>query len=404
VLQTAHAYTLKTLYSFCSADACQDGKHPYASLLMDAAGNLYGVAAEGGDAGFGAAFELSPPALGKMKWKYRRLYSFCAEPNCPDGAGPDTTLIMDVAGNLYGTTPTGGAYGSGQIFELLPRGKGWIHRDLHDFGGRRNDGRSPQGGLSYVNQESALYDGVSPLYGTAFFGGANGGGVAYRLTKDNRRWKRKTLYSFCAMGSCSDGYRPNGVILDNVGNIFGTTWYGGSDYGVLFEISAESGQRTETVLCDFSVDCKGSVPHGRLLIDGDGALIGVTNTGGATDHGTVFKYSPADGGFTDLYDFCPQADCGADGQYPNDGVTSDSDGNLYGTTFFGGTNNKGTIFRLAPGDPYQETVLYSFCTLKNCEDGESIWSGVIVDASGNLFGTTRWGGAHGQGSIYALTP
>jgi uncharacterized repeat protein (TIGR03803 family) len=313
---TAAADQETVLYSFCAQARCTDGYYPVAGLIMDKAGNLYGTTEHGGawngDYGSGTVFELTPPAAGKTAWTHKVLYSFCAQVNCADGSYPAAGLIMDKAGNLYGTTFQGGAhYGFGTVFELTPPAAG------------------------------------------------------------KTAWTQKVLYSFCAQTNCTDGsYPAAGLIMDKAGNLYGTTEVGGVHW-------------------DFHV----------------------------SRGGTVFELTPPAAAKTAwtqkvLYSFCAQAGC-TDGREPEAGLIMDTAGNLYGTTYFGGSTNHsgrraGVVFELTPNaakTAWTETVTYSFCFKPNyCADGSRPFAGLIMDALGNLYGTTQYGGLHGQGAVFELTP
>jgi len=201
----AHAWTLKTLYSFCAKANCADGQDPMAGLLIDASGNLYGSTSKGGDAGFGTIFRLSPGA--KRGWSFSRLYSFCKKPNCADGSTPSAPLIIDTAGGLYGTTEWGGADAQqGVAFKLAPiQGTNrWSLQVLHKFCLQlycADSGSPNRAGFAYSGGSTGKpYDGVSPLYGTTYQGGTRGAGTVFRLSPvtGKKTWKAKTIYNFCS--------------------------------------------------------------------------------------------------------------------------------------------------------------------------------------------------------------
>ena len=217
-----------------------------------------------------------------------------------------------------------------------------------------------------------------------------------------------TLYQFCpdrAGGSCSDGAFPGGLTMDGQGNLFGTGGGGiqlpcpPSGCGVLFELTP-SGQ--ETVLYSFcaSDGClDGSMPDAGIVINAAGNVFGATFGGGAGNRGTVFEVTPS-GSERVIYSFCTAENC-TDGADPASGVILDSQGNLYGTTLSGGANGAGTVFEVTPSGT--ERVLHSFCSLANCVDGSTPQGGVIIDAKGNLFGTTLKGGVNGAGTVFKLS-
>ena len=427
----APAYTLHTLYSFCTAKGCPDGEQPLTGLLVDPSGNLYGTTSDGGAHKHGGTiFELSPNG---SAWTYSVLYSFCAVKKCADGHAPSSRLIVDTDGNLYGTTEDGGKDGDlssgGTAFELVANAgrTAWTLKDLHDFcseGGKKcTDGEYPYPGvnLTYAGAASgAPYDGVSPLYGTAENEGNSktNGGVAYRLTPNGGTWTDDVLYDFCARKKCADGKTPqSGMILDPSGNLFGMTFRGGQgdDPGTVFELSpAGGGAWKETVLHSFCAQsgcADGANPMGDLVADATGALFGTASQGGTgascgadenpSGCGVVFKLTPGGKASqqTVLYQFCSLGAC-ADGSAPSAGLILDADGNLFGTTENGGAKDSGTVFKLNGG----EQVLYSFCVKKKCSDGALPRAPLIADGAGNLYGTTWTGGAHGQGTVFELTP
>jgi uncharacterized repeat protein (TIGR03803 family) len=339
------------------------------------------------------------------------LYSFCTQANCTDGAYPQAGLIFDQEGNLYGTTLNGGASagkdGYGVVFKLTPEGK---YAALYTFCAQTNctDGAEPEAGL--------VFDKKGNLYGSTLYGGAYGDGVVFKLTP---KGKETVLYSFCApRGSgCADGKWPGaGVILDQKGNLYGTTVEGGASSscngygcGVVFKITPEG---KETVLYTFcaQTNCTdGAAPYAGLIFDQKGNLYGTTYSGGGNGAGAVFKLTPK-GRETVVYSFCAQggSKC-TDGAGPSAGLVFDQKGNLYGTTLGGeAPRSDGVVFELTPEG--KETVLYSFCWQDNCTDGQNPYAGVVFDPKGNLYGTTASGGAsdcfgYGCGGVvFKLTP
>ena len=425
----AQAAKLRTIYSFCSQGGCADGKEPSAGLVMDGAGNLYGTALFGGDGGVGTVFELTPNAR-KTKWKYKRLYSFCAQANCTDGSDPEAALIIDAAGGLYGVTMAGGANDGGVVYKLTPNAKRakWTFSVLYSFCalGDCVDGREPQASLSYTGKESgAPYDGSSPLYGTASQAGANKQGVAFMLTPGAPQWSEEVLYDFCSQSGCADGADPvAAVIVGASGNLFGTTYMGGANNsGTIFELGSISGRftrrtTTQTVLHSFcsSANCAdGAFPAAALHIDSEGNLLGTTFGGGhkgphCTDIGvsgcgTAFKLAPNGAASleTVLYDFCSRKNC-SDGGYPLAGLLIDPSGKLFGATLYGGEKDLspggGALFDLNGS----ETALHRFCPKADCADGVEPEGDLVMDGSGNLFGTNLFLGANGDGgTVFELT-
>jgi uncharacterized repeat protein (TIGR03803 family) len=321
--------------------------------------------------------------------------------NCPAGGDP-SGVIMDSEGNLYGGTLAGGTHDRGVAYKLAPSGQETVLYNFCSLGGDLcTDG--------WAANVSAL-DSEGNLYGTAGFGGANNVGAVYKLTASGQE---TVLHSFCSLAKCADGSAPSGgVIIDSEGNLYGTTIEGGassngsskaSGAGVLYKL-APSGQ--ETVLynfCSLANCADGSLPSGGLLMDSEGNLYGTTLYGGlnggiSAGDGVVYKVDTS-GSETVLCSF-GSASC-PDGTNPNGGVISDSEGNLYGTTGKGGAHGKGVVFELSASG--QETVLYNFCSLANCADGAKP-GGVIRDSEGNLYGSASDGTNRnpGNGLVYKL--
>ena len=373
-----------------------DGYRPYAGLIMDAAGNLYGTTTFGGVHGFGTVFELSPEEGGS--WTQKVLHNF--NNNGRDGAGPNAGLIFDAAGNLYGTTNFGGIHecaevGCGTVFELTPQdGGGWTERVLHSFG-HGNDGHEPNAAL--------ILDAAGNLYGTTVEGGIHSDGTVFELTPNGSGgWTEKVLHSF---GHGTDGVEPvAGLVMDAAGDLYGTTNLGGiHNFGTAFQLAPqEGGSWTETVLHSFGSNTDGTYPWASLTFDAAGNLYGTTVAGGIHTFGTVFELSPQQGGgWTEkvLRSFNAS---GGDGYEPYAGLILDAAGNLYGTTYYGGIHDFGTAFELSPreGGGWTEKVLHSFNN--NGSDGADPYAGLIFDAAGNLYGTTSFGGIHGGGTVFEI--
>lgn len=412
---TASAAKLKTLYSFCAESGCTDGREPSAGLVSDADGNLFGTTLFGGDAGNGVVYEL---ARHGAKYKYKRLYSFCDQPSCADGADAEAALIVDTAGALYGTTMAGGAADGGVVYKLTPnaRHNRWTYSVLYSFCAQADctDGRLPQAALYYDGKETgAAYDGASPLYGTASLGGANKQGVAFKLTPGAPLWNQQVLHHFCALAGCADGASPNAALTVDGAAIYGTTYFGGdANMGTAFKLVGT----TESVLHSFCSSAKcadGAFPAAALHLDASGNLLGTTFGGGrktanCTDIGvagcgTAFMLAP-DGHETVLHAFCTRKNC-ADGGYPLAGLVADASQKLFGVSLYGGGNGEspgaGVLFSL---DGTAKT-LYRFCKQDDCGDGVEPEGDLLMDASGSLFGTTLFQGANGDGgTVFELTP
>jgi len=320
--------TQTRLYSFCSRKDCSDGAEPSGSLIMDKNGNLYGTTQEGGTSYGGTVFKLTPDGTETV------LYLFCSQVRCTDGAGPVAGLIMDKAGNLYGTTSSGGASESGTVFEVAPNGTETVLYSFCSVAGCP-DGSGPVAGL--------ITDKAANLYGTTGYGGPGGGGTVFEVTPNGTE---TVLYSFCRQTNCIDGSRPGaGLIKDKVGNLYGTTESGGADgQGTVFKLAPDG---TEAVLYSFANGRDGTNPYAGLVTDKKGNLYGTTEYGGdngcvgGQGCGTIFELAP-DGTETVLHTFKDQPD----GANPAAGLIMDSLGNLYGTTYGGGAYGLGTVFRL----------------------------------------------------------
>lgn len=326
------------------------------------------------------------------------IYSFAGD---EDGEYTDTDLVIDRAGNIYGTSVQGGDFGTGTVFQLTPSGSGWTHTVLYSFTGGA-DGGQPYKGVTL--------DALGNLYGTAVIGG-NGGicaedgcGVVYKLTKSGSNWTQSVLYNFTGG---KDGYGPGaGLTFDQAGNLYGMTPTGGAfGVGTIYQlVPQQDGTWKFRVIHAFTGGNDGSSGSaGRLIQDSAGVLYGVATTGGANGKGTAFALKQAANGtwkFKTLYAFKGQPDAG----FPYGGLTFDKAGNLYGTTYYDGANNLGSVYQLSPGTggAWKEKVLYSF---KGGSDGNSSISNLVLDGAGNLYGTTSEGGAGcGCGTIFKLTP
>ncbi len=368
-----------------------------------------------------AALILTIPtfALGQSEFV---IYSF---PNTGlQGAGPSGNLITDSAGNLYGTTFTGGAHSEGTVFEMIrpvAPSTAWTQQVLYSFAttspAGTGDGTNPVAGL--------VFDGSGNLYGTASRGGAFAFGAVFELSppaSPGGAWTENLIYSFKGTKQ-KDGSRPfAGLLFDPSGHLFGATTTGGvkttacpDGCGTVFELmppATSGGAWTESVIHTF-FSAGGTTLSSGLVRDGQGYLYGTAETGGANNAGTVYRLKPpattgGTWGFRVLYNFGNAAS--GDGQFPADTLTLNK-GNLYGTTSEGGASQLGTVFELvrpAPGGAWTENLLYSFV---GGSDGEFPFSNVTFDRLGNIYGTTQVGGGEGAdlcgdngcGTVYKLT-
>lgn len=389
----AAAYKAKTPYSFCPDGDCTDGQP--LDVIATPGGTLYGVTPSGG---FGTVFALVPNAKG-TKWKYQRVWNFCSQSNCTDGEMPNSGLIVDMAGNLYGTTSQGGTHSQGVLFRLAKKGKTWALATLYNFCGASDcSDTSPSIRLTYAGAASgAPYDGTSPLYAANYTYGFSGGeGAVFSLTPADGEWTQATLYRFCLKKNCPDGENPMALLADSSGNLFGTTEHAGGDSaGTVFELSGG----VLTTLHSFCSACTtdGKGPQGQIAIDGKGNLYGATAGGGTSSHGTIYKLVPKGKKSTVslLYSLCPNGDCSVSGSNVFSGVVLDADGNLFGSAESGGAQHGGTVFEV--GKTFK--VLHAFCGCSG--EGDSPIS-LTADGSGNLFGADLFGGLQDQGTIFEL--
>jgi uncharacterized repeat protein (TIGR03803 family) len=380
---------------------------------MDQSGNLYGTTRSGGKhQGGGVVFKLVPNAV---TGKYREyiLHNFCASANCADGQTPTAELIMDVHGNLYGTTEFGGKYAHGAVFKLTHGASGWSLGVINSFCPVSNcaDGRAPETGLDYAGQASgAPWDEFSPLFGTTEYGGTNDKGVAYKLSVDGSLWNYEVIHNFNSPAA-SETAEAGPILVDSSLNLFGVTGSGGKfGAGVLYRLAA--GTWKETTLHNFCAEpncTDGATGVGRLAMDAAGNLFGTTwysDCGNSScDYGIAFERT-APGAYSVINHFCNGSGC-PDGYFPF-GLIIDAGGNLYGTTERGGQGDNGTIFRLSydsNAEQWTENVLYSFCSNDgDCKKGKTPQAPPILDQQGNLYGTTSDGGAGFGGTVFELTP
>ncbi len=384
VTSTRAAAQEQVLHSF--ANNGTDGLDPDGGAIFDAAGNLYGTTWAGGTYDGGTVYELTPAAGGG--WTEKVLHSF--NNNGTDAAYPAAGLIFDAAGNLYSTTAGGGAYRNGAVFELTPTaGGGWTEKVLYSFNGNGTGGDAPYSGL--------VFDAVGNLYGTTYYGGTYSGGTVFELSPQaGGGWTEKVLHSF---GNGTDASAPfSGLTFDTAGNLYGTSEIGGADSaGTVYELSPQAGGGwTEKVLYSFANNgTDGTVPRAGVIFDAAGNLYGTAFAGGAYKLGALFELTPAGGGtWTEkvLHSFGN----GTDGADPYAMLVFDTAGNLYGTTYQGGSYGGGTVFRF---NAQGEVLLHSF----SGADGSEPFAGLIFDAAANLYGTTTSGGASNVGTVYEIT-
>jgi uncharacterized repeat protein (TIGR03803 family) len=398
LVASAWASSETVLYNFCSQTSCVDGYVPYGSLVADASGNhLYGTTYQGGTNNYGEVFELT---LSGGTWSQSVIYSFLG-PSNNDGANPVAGLVIDASGNLFGTTYVGGPSSQGTVFELSKSGSSWKETVLHSFDDiSGSDGYYPYGTLAF--------DAAGNLYGTTIYGGKTGGGTVFQLKASNGKYTYHLIHGFTT--SSSSAYYPyGGVVVDpKNGYIYGTTYYGGViwNVGAVYQLREVSGVWISSVIYTFLGDSLGQYSESSLAVDATGNLYGTNYQGGAFNLGDVFKLTPgANNKWTEKIIYSFKGYASKDGAYPYyAGVTIDAAGNLYGTTYQGGSSaannlNYGTVYKLTAGT-YKESVLWSFGTTG---DGYYPYHQAIL-VNGKLYGTTNSGGTHGGGVVYEVTP
>lgn len=409
------AQTETVLYAFGAAPT--DGFGPASPLLIDASGNLFGTTTSGSDTlcdlgevfGCGIVYELVKSPNGYAE---KVLYSFGSSSPITDGASPQAGLIVDAAGNLYGTTTYGGSSnclvsigvdGCGTVFELVKSANGYTEKVLHEFTGF--DGANPLAGL--------VMDASGNLYGTAEGGGTNGFGVVFELVNSSGTYTEEVLYSFGA--TAADGTFPvGGLLMDSAGNLYGTTSLDAGPFscdltacGTVFELVKSAIGYTEKILHTFS-GSDGANPEAGLIADSSGNLYGTTSNGGAYGFGTSFELINSSGSYTEkvLHSF---------GGTPSDGVSPiasllmDASGDLFGATKMGGSPTAcggfgcGTTFELVNvAGSYTEKVLHGF---GGVGDGESPAAALVMDSSGLLYSTTEAGGSNlSLGTVFEINP
>lgn len=370
-----------------------DGSEPSSGLVVDPAGNLYGTTYGGGAYLSGTVYKMTRSSDGS--WTESIIYSFTG---ASDGFDPGGTLALDPSGNLYGTTRFGGSSSCscGTVFELSPSSSGWSYTLLYTFTGGI-DGSYPEASLTL--------DRTGVIYGTAFEGGANGVGTVFTLApKAGARWRFALLHTFT--GGKDGGYPDTKLIFDAAGSLYSTTAYGGSicgyrlGCGTVYELTPASGGWRETVLHRFSGGLDGEFPSGDLIFDPAGNLYGVAQGGGAHGLGVAYELEPSSTGWSHhiLHSFIGKPD----GASPNGSLTFDSTGNLYGTTAVGGVGF-GTAFELTPSSgKWVCVLLYTFYTSHS--DSANPTGSLVMDSFGTLYGAAAGGSYYAAGTVFQLSP
>jgi uncharacterized repeat protein (TIGR03803 family) len=391
----AAAQTETILHYFGSSST--DGFWPEAGVIFDGSGNIYGTTSTGGEYGTmaGTAYELTPAEGGG--WNEKILHNF--DQNIDDGHGVVGGLIFDTAGNLYGTTEGGGTYGSGTVYELIHHGAGWTERILHNFG-NGTDGKTPAC--------TPILDASGNLYCTTLYGGTHKDGTVFELKHTASGWTEKVIYNFDVV----HGAAPGLLMFDGNGNLWGTAGGGKSNKGVVFELVPKGGGAWEEKVAYYfpASGLDGETP-GTLAFDSAGNLYGTTYKGGANGYGTLFELTPSGGGIwteSVVHSFSLEpGDCIS----PDGNLLMDASGNLWGVCEYGGEFGWGTVYEFSPatGGGWTENMVYNFGN--GTTDGEVVAAGLVFDALGNIYGTTYAGSpntcegfANYCGTVYEITP
>ena len=392
------AQTVTTLFNFDGSD----GYWPHANLVRAAGGELFGATLQGGANNGGTIFKVTPDGV------LTTIYSFCAQVECADGKSPNGTLVQANNGDLFGTTNLGGIGpygGEGTVFKVSPGG---TLTTLHNFCPQGNcaDGANPSAGLVQATN--------GDFYGTTLWGGGSNCaslcGTVFKITPSGTL---TTLYKFCSQtgagGGCTDGMNPFAVLIQaRSGDFYGTTGYGGandqpSGGGTIFKLTPTGTLTTLYSFCAKSGCRDGETPLAGLLQATDGDFYGTTMYGGAYGHGTIFKIT-SNGSFTSLYSFCSVSGC-PDGEDPAAGLIQATDGEFYGTTYYGGSNacagGCGTVFKITPRGAI--TTLYSFGPHNGTVDGAGPYASLVQAPNGDFYGTTQEGGPANDGTVFRLS-
>jgi uncharacterized repeat protein (TIGR03803 family) len=355
----ATAQTETILYTFPN---CDFGCNPGASVALDQEGNLYSTA-----------------SVGVFKVSSSGTFTYLGLPSPAEY--PEAGVTLDSKGNIFGTSFFGGTTGYGTVFEMNSSGVGTVLYNFTD----QNDGAYPSAGVVLDSEDNA--------YGTTTEGGNGNGGVLFEVTPSGTE---TTLYNF--VNGTDGGINPvAGVVRDSEGNLYGTTITGGTyGFGTIYKVTPAG---VGTILHSFNANGHDGIAPWASLVLYKNALYGTTQRGGTVGVGTVFKMTES-GYETILHSFTG----GTDGIFPYANLIVDSDGNLYGTTTYGGSSDLGTVFKVTPSGV--ETVLHSFAN--NSTDGRYPFGGLAIDSSGNLYGTASGGGngncEGGCGVVFKIVP
>lgn len=378
-----------TLHNF--AGGTNDGAYPNGALIADSAGNLYGTTWSGGSGsctgGCGTVFRLSQS---NGTWTESIVHNFQGM-SAGDGTNPWGALTADASGNFYGVTEAGGARNQGSVYELSPGLDGaWTETVLYSFGQVAGDGSAPGGKL--------IFDSSGNLWGTTSVGGSHSTGTIFELKLSGSGWSLTSIYSFPHSGT-SLGEGPAGIVFDSAGNLFGVTEWGGTPYengaGVVFQMVNSGGVWNQKVLHRFPTTGKPlQTPTGGLYLDSSDNLYMTMSRGGHGGPGiTTINLSTF--AVHDIY-----SSAGPQEVQPYEAIAIDTAGNLYSAGYASsqGTCACGFVYELSPGASWTPKTLASM----NGNNGANPVGGVVVDAAGNLYGVTYLGGTNRLGVVYEV--
>ncbi|MDE0595317.1 MAG: hypothetical protein OSB65_08725 [Roseibacillus sp.] len=376
---------LTTLFEFGGSEAADVGATPRSALVQGNDGDFYGTTYDGG-IGYGTAFKITPAGV------LTTLVEFTGTEGPNLGCTGSAAMVLGSDGNFYGTTDFGGADNEGSVFKMTPEG---VLTTLVEFSGNgaADVGREPRGAL--------VLGSGGDFYGTTTYGGfgSNDVGTVFKVTPEGAL---TTLVDFATRGGGGVGASPAAaLVLGSDGNFYGTTEYdGATDSGTIFKMTP-AGVATRLVEFTGTMGPKlGQSPQAALVQGSDGNFYGTTSSGGADDKGTVFKMTPA-GVLTTLVEF---TGAGGDnlGKHPNAALVQGSDGNFYGTTYLGGATDHGTVFKMTPAGVL--TTLVEFTGTEGPNIGSAGNAALVQGSDGNFYGTAAFGGADDKGTVFKMTP
>jgi len=394
------AQNFRVLHTFTGGP---DGYQPQSGVTIDRGGHLYGTTSEYVR---GTVYEMKQV---NGSWVLTTLLHF----DGTNGLIPYSKVVFGTSGALYGTTLEGGTsgeceFGCGAVYNILPSASvcttfscPWTGNAIASFTDQANGGNP--------NFVDPVFDQQGNLYGTTAIGGTSGVGVVFELTHTSNGWTENVLHNFSGPDG---GYPYSGLIFDHAGNLYGTTGYGGQfGQGTVYQLSPSGSGWTLTTLYSFQGTTDGQQPASALIFDPAGNLYGSTIVGGANGGGTIFKLSPSGGSwnFSLVYSLTGHAN---QMYYPGvfNPLAMDAQGSLYGVAFLDGAQGDGSAFKLTPSNgSWTYTSLHDFTS---GDDGANPIGGVTFDTNGNLFGTTVFGGSHagsncqfqGCGVVWEITP